>query len=204
MYNSNHQNFEKMLSPKKKKRKYNDGNQSSGNLQVYSPTTSSGMIPNKFNNRTINIIDRVIDLNRYNKNTGLYTLCRDWINATTSLNDMNKLTPNSLQKKSEEKLSQENPNAITRLPDPLTNENQEIDIDFLNENIKLNVRANEKSDIDLIKTLNVDDVIQTHALLKLHVNRWKLSRREWVNFYANQNKAYQNSYETLKSIYEDI
>ena len=194
-----------MLSPKIKKRKYNDGNQSGGNLQVYSPTTSSGIIPNRFNNRTINIIDRVIDLNRYNKNTGVYTLCRDWINATTSLNDANKLTPNSLQKKNEEKLSQENPNFITRLPDPLPNvENQQIDVDYLNENIKLNVRASEKSDIDLIKTLNVNEVIQTHALLKLHVNRWKLSRREWLNYYAIQNKSYQNSYEKLKSIFEDI
>ena len=44
-------------------------------------------------NKTINIIDRVLDLSKYDSQTSVYTLSRDWINATTSLNyDLNNKT----------------------------------------------------------------------------------------------------------------
>ncbi len=68
-------------SPKKKKRKYSvDGCNSNTNGTNNSQST----------NFSISIIDRVLDLNKYDKNTGLYTLARDWINATTSISDSNK------------------------------------------------------------------------------------------------------------------
>ena len=79
-----------------------------------------------------------------------------------------------------------------------------VTIEQLNENIKVNIRSSEESDIELIKRLNVDDELEMHALLKLHVNRWKMAKQEWFNYYSIQSKPYENSYQKLKAIFEDI
>lgn len=95
-FNQHHlSNFDRksVLSPKKKKRKYSvDNNNTINNLSL--ANNSSSLSSNRANsesntatNKTFNIIDRVLDLSKYNKDTGLYTLSRDWINATTSVNE---------------------------------------------------------------------------------------------------------------------
>ena len=256
---------DKILSPKKKKRKYNNMSptmmtmsSNSGNIYDSASLTPGKIITgdsflsavcNNNNNlasnqksqmslssisrtnsnlttstnaaaiRSINIVDRVIDMSKYTKSTTLYTMCRDWTNASTSLTITNNLDSSSVAtspfkstspKQGEKKSSsQEAASAkdVIALPDPVLDENDDeynISIEQLNENIRLNIRSSEESDIELIKRLNVDDELETHALLKLHVNRWKMAKREWFNYYSVQSKPYENSYQTLKSIFEDI
>lgn len=187
------------LSPKKKRRKYsNDGQHINANSQCLSNNPTS--------NFNISIIDRVLDLNKYDKTTGLYTLCRDWVNATTSINDSVKQTTDENDEKMMEVDEVADSYFITKLPEPIKENPLPITIKDLNESIKVNIRVSEKSDLELIKALNVneDETIQTHALLKLHMNRWKSARKEWVNFYAESNKPYKNSMDILNSILEDI
>lgn len=158
------------ISPKKKKRKY------SGDSFI---SNTNGTNISQGSNFSISIIDRVLDLNKYNQNTGLYTLARDWINATTSISDSNKKIKISDDNDDDKIMdidlnghkNEENSYFINKLPCPLIDKHTPS-IDALNESIKLNIRSSESSDIDLIKTLNVneDDSIQTHALLKLHVS----------------------------------
>jgi hypothetical protein len=261
---------DKILSPKKKKRKYNNMSPTmmsmstnSGNIYDYTSLTPGKIITgdsflstgcNSNNNnlasnqksqmssssmsrtnsnlttstnaavaaiRSINIVDRVIDMSKYTKSTTLYTMCRDWTNASASLtNTSSNLDSPSVAsspfkstspKQGGEKKSgsQEATSAkdVIALPDPVLDEDDDeynISIEQLNENIRLNIRSSEESDIELIKRLNVDDDLETHALLKLHVNRWKMAKREWFNYYSVQSKPYENSYQTLKSIFEDI
>ncbi len=229
--NTTNNKLDKILSPKKKKRKYNNIspidnyaplslNSSAATKTItgdsfistgcgFSPNQSKASAPirtNSSSTRAANIVDRVMDIGKYSKNTPLYTMCRDWMNASTTLNE----NPKQISPKQHESKPSDNPNVVTSLPEPIssliTSDESEYDIDIvqLNENIKVNIRSNEESDLDLIKKLNVDEEIQTHALLKLHVNRWKLARREWFNYYNVKSKPYQNSYQTLKSIFEDI
>ena len=143
-------------------------------------------------------------------------MCRDWTNASASLNDA--ISPSSSLKqispKQEKKSSSQEMTSIkdvTILPEPVPycggggdEDDYNVTVDQLNENIRVNIRSSQEADIELIKRLNVDDELETHALLKLHVNRWKMAKREWFNYYAVQSKPYENSYQTLKSIFEDI
>lgn len=194
------------ISPKKKKRKYSVD----GLSAIQNETTNS-----QSSNFSISIIDRVLDLNKYDQNSGLYTLARDWINATTSISDSSKKTKMSDDTDGDKLMdvdhdlngqkNEENSYFINKLPNPLCDE-QKTSITALNENIKLSIRSSESTDIDLIKTLNIkeDDSIKTHALLKLHMNRWKSARKEWINFYKETNKPYKNSLAILNSIIEDM
>jgi len=194
------------ISPKKKKRKYSVDGLSA---------TQNGTNNSQSSNFSISIIDRVLDLNKYDQNTGLYKLARDWINATTSISDSNKKVKMSDDNHGDKLMdvdidmngqkNEESSYFINNLPNPLVDE-KKPSIAVLNENIKLNIRSSENSDIDLIKTLNIneDDSIQTHALLKLHMNRWKSARKEWINFYNETNRPYKNSLTILNSIIEDM
>ena len=142
-------------------------------------------------------------------------MCRDWIHATdtVSIDPSKQSSPSSSASKQANAKLADNSNAVTKLPDPIPltslqdsmdSDEYNVDIEQLNENIKTHIRSSEHSDLELIEKLNVDEVIQSHALLKLHVNRWKAARREWFNYYAVQNRPYENSYHALKSIFEDI
>lgn len=218
MFNLGNLDRKSVQSPKKKKRKYsvdgnansfanpnasgvNQGHQSHHNGSFLHGNSASA-------NQTINIIDRVIDLGKYDKNVGLYTLCRDWINATTSINPARSRSATNDSKNSpvDANTEDENSYSITKLPEPVSSSKTTDleEITKLNEHIKNNIKCSESNDVELIKSLNVDEVIQTHALLKLHVNRWKQSRKEWLNYYKKSNEPYKNSYDTLKSIFEDM
>ncbi|CAF0841037.1 unnamed protein product [Brachionus calyciflorus] len=187
-------------SPRKKRRKHSvdnlNGNISPSGLSQNVSTTQQNQ-----NQTTINIIDRVLDLSKYDKDTGLYTLTRDWMNATTLVNDSKLLKKEFVQ--NDEPIRNENSYYINKLPEP--NKDQEtMSIDELNQDIKRNIKSSEKSDLDLIDSLNVDEFMQTHALLKLHVNRWKQTRKKWLNYYSDSNRPYKNSYDCLKSIFEEF
>lgn len=193
---SQHDSRQRLSSPKKKRRKYS--NETSASTSGHSLSSSVGRT--QTSNLNISIIDRVIDLNKYDKHTALYTLCRDWINATTSIAvDSTQPTEEIID------LGTHDTDTITALPDPVQDEITEtMSIASLNERIRTEIRASEKSDLELIKTLKVnnDDAIQTHALLKLHMNRWKSVRKEWVGFYAEKNRPYKNSLDILNTIFE--
>ena len=223
---------DKSLSPKKKKRKYNymSPTMISSNIETTTTTTTpnkpitsdsfisticsmqklsnSSFTRNNSNQsiRSLNILDRVLDTSKYTANTTLYTMCRDWTNATGSIND----SPNSSLKQQQPSPKQDKKSSqdVTVLPEPLCDDDGDefsnVTIEQLNENIKVNIRSSQESDIELIKRLNVDDELGMHALLKLHVNRWKMAKREWFNYYSVQSKPYENSYQTLKAIFEDI
>jgi hypothetical protein len=245
-FNLSDTKLDKILSPKRKKRKLNNispttsSNSNVANLYDHSykaitgdsflttttgnfltpkasnifSQSSSGSNNNKNNNnRTVNLVDRVIDISKYTQNTTLYTMCKDWTNASGTINQKTQSSPIKKDILDSTTASTANSNTmITKLPDPVALNH--LDEDFnefnvsigeLNDNIKVNIRSSEESDLDLIKQLHVDDInLETHALLKLHVNRWKLVKREWFNYYNLQSKPYQNSYETLKSIFEDM
>ena len=190
------------ISPKKKKRKYSV--EAPVNNQFVANTSSKQPSANL----NINIIDRVLDLNKYDKNTGMYTLCRDWINATTSISEQPNVASSSLGSDEEKIVIDQADGTITQLPNPISSELIEGTdrINDLNENIKNKIRLSEKNDLELLKSLNVnadDSVMQTHALLRIHVNRWRMVRKEWTNFYKDTNKPYQHSLNILKSIFED-
>ncbi len=136
----------------------------------------------------------------------MYKLCRGWMNAST----------NTIDKKNEKNVESEDENIddlevgadeldhfITKLPEPIKLKSN-LTIEQVNANIKNEIRVTTQSDMELIKSLNVNDVIQTHALLKLHVNRWKLSRIEWLKYHNEKNKPFKNSHDVLRSIFEEI
>lgn len=210
MKDLNSNDHDRKISPKKKKRKYNiDSVATNINVQQHNLNNQRSN-----NNLSINIIDRVLDLSKYDKNTGLYTLSRNWINATTSIND-SKNNDHLINKNftSSTRLSNEDNNDldsfyITSLPEPSVKDLNQIEsINKINEDIEIDIRSSEKSDIDIINSLNLtsdDYLIQTHALLKLHVNRWKSARKEWLNYYKKTNEPFKSSYDILKSIYEDV
>lgn len=75
----------------------------------------------------------------------------------------------------------------------------------LNGKLAESVRETQANDLEIVKSLNVDDqVIQAHALLKLHVNRWKVVRNEWISLYNRSNGRYKESETVLKSIFEEL
>lgn len=187
-------NFNHNKSPKKKKRKHSVENFAANANKTDRSAAQAA------NNTTINIIDRVLDLSKYEKETSLYALSRDWINATTMVTDFK----NSKKESDQEDQDQPNDeNFVYKLPSPKQQSHQ-LDIADLNEEIKQSIRLSEKSDLELISSLNVDEYMQTHALLKLHVNRWKQARNKWINYYRESNKAYKDSYCCLKSIFEEF
>lgn len=187
-----HSNFNHNKSPKKKKRKHSVDNCAVNSNRADRSASIAG-------NNTINIIDRVLDLSKYDKETGLYTLSRDWINATTMVSETKNANKESIMSDTDQ---HNNDYFIYSLPGPIS-ELQTQDIRVLNEDIQKSIRTSEKSDLDLISGLNVDEYIQTHALLKLHVNRWKQARNKWLSFYKDSNRAYKDSYSCLKSILEE-
>ena len=158
--------------------------------------------------RTINIVDRVMDISKYTQHTPLYAMCRDWMSASASV--VEPLPPKLASPRSENlKISEDSTSDVTSMPEPTPLSDEMIDescasIEHVNEHIRANIRSSQECDLDLIKRLNVDEVLETHALLKLHVNRWKLAKREWFNYYSVQSKPYENSYLKLKSIFEDV
>lgn len=96
---------------------------------------------------------------------------------------------------------------VYTLPDPSQNEEIEVNlkaIEELNSNLAEKVRSSQSDDMEIIKSLNVDDQLQAHALLKLHVNRWKVARKEWARFYKDTNSRYKDSEDLLKAIYEEF
>jgi hypothetical protein len=185
-------------SPKKKKRKYSIDNASNEceSISCNNPNTQRN---NYLNNGSINIIDRVLDLTKYNKNTSLYALARDWLNASNQI----KQKPQKPQTSQEQVVNEDENYFVNKLPPPSSTQ-ADISIKELNERLDLNVRSTARNDLELIETLNVEDTIKSHALLKLNVNRWKLVRKEWLRFYAEKNKPYKESYDILRSIYEEI
>ena len=221
---------DRLVSPKKKKRKYNTISPTNPNT-TYKVDSFLSTAQNSSSNkasqgssmfransslgRTVNVVDRVLDVNAYTKDTPLYTMCRDWIHATDTVSSdpSKQSSPSSSASKQANAKLVENSTFVTKLPDPVPlnslqdntdSDEYNVDIEQLNENIKTHIRSSEHTDLELIEKLNVDEVIQSHALLKLHVNRWKAARREWFNYYAVQNRPYENSYHALKSIFEDI
>lgn len=224
MSNMGEKKFHSTASPKKKKRKYSVDNTAAS-------AESASFMANDSVNRGIGVIDRVLDVSKYGKKSpSLYSLCRDWINASSTLsiasNEHNnqKLAAvncqdemkidedeSSTAEKSSPNASGENTYFIYTLPDPVRTSEQssaitaENSVQKLNENIKDKIRSQEQNDLELIRSLNLDDeFMKTHALLKLHVNRWKLARKEWNNHYKRTNFEYKNSADILKSIYEEI
>jgi hypothetical protein len=191
------------MSPRKKKRKYSSDNVASFSSVNYFNSEEAANTPQKScNTKTANIIDRVLDLSKYNAETGMYTLTRDWMNANTIVNDKSKRT--SLNSNEQMNTDDETEsNSITKLPDPDATQTC-ITIDQLNEEIGNEIRSGQANDMELIKSLNLDEFMETHALLKLHVDRWKSCRRKWITYYEQTNKPYKNSNDLLKSIYEEM
>ena len=90
----------------------------------------------------------------------------------------------------------------------------------MNAHIGRTVRASVSTDMDLIATTLSSlvsqqqqsqpqsaakkELMQTHALLKLHVNRWRSCRKEWHKYTQHANARYKNSHDLLKSIFEDM
>ena len=158
----------------------------------------SVQVHSKRNKSIVNIIDRVIDFSKYKEDTSLYSLCRDWTRATEKLNsDMDK---SSMASETEKDSSETNQLPIPSEPP----RDIGLEIAKLNETIQSKVRSSEDSDLDLIKVLNVDETTEVHALLKLHVNRWKSSRKEWLRYYETSNERYKETRDKLKSMFKGI
>ncbi len=170
----NQEENRKLMPPRKKRRKYTND---PSNIEDFAENTlvndedTNHQLANKYLN--MSIIDRVLDFNKYNENTSLYSLCRDWINATASNRD-NKIqqTTGNNQSEEQEDIGQtESSYLINKLPEP-ADDQENLSIKDLNEKIRAEIRASENTDLDLIKTLDVDNDVsmQTHVLLKLHVS----------------------------------
>ena len=95
-----------------------------------------------------------------------------------------------------------------QLPTPIKEEREEdigTAIKELNAKLAESVRKSQANDIEIVNSLNVDDqVLQTHALLKLHVTRWKVARKEWSRLQKNSSSRYKESRDILKSIFEEL
>ena len=97
---------------------------------------------------------------------------------------------------------------VYKLPDA-NDQEREVDINTevkeLNEKLGETVRQRQANDLEIVKSLNVEDpVFQANALLKLHVDRWKTVRREWIQLYNRSNSRYKQSEDVLKSIFEEL
>lgn len=219
MYSNN----SKVQSPRKKKRKYSIDN----NLSASSSTSIGFNLVNssisEAASRTVNIIDRILDFSKFSNadQADLYSLSRDWLratnmeprkkppplSATNNPEPMNIDSANNADEHSQSStISSDAP--VTKLPEPVYT-SQDVTcsaecIASLNENIAREIRASQEHDMELVDALNGDQFVETHALLKLHVGRWKKARRKWIEFYHETNKPYQNSSVILKSIFEEM
>ena len=174
-FNHSHfKNFDR-VSPKKKKRKYSAG--------IHQHDSGS-----------INIVDRVLDFSKYKPNTVLYVLCRDWMNATTSLNT-NYQRPNKQSKQESTETfdllntNKSNKNSVKSLPAPF---------DIKNENVEIVKRKTFDFNLNDFP-LTSDD---SKELLKTNVTRWKNVRKESIDNFNAENARYKESYDILKNIYE--
>jgi hypothetical protein len=169
-------NFERVSisSPKKKKRKHSGDNQLN-------------------DSSSINIVDRVLEFSKYKSNTVLYVLCRDWINATTSLNSSSRYNKQSKNEYNEENLDQNINNKsnyfINSLPSP---------IDIKLENVDKDKSISYNFDLNDIKE---DDKI---LLMKKNLERWKNIRKEKIKNHHIENERYKESHDILKNIYETL
>lgn len=157
-------------SPKKKKRKHSSDNQQDEITSVH-------------------IIDRVIDFSKYNNNTDLYLLARDWMHASESIGACNFNRSN----KSSQFLTNDNNNNnqnVYSLPKPLIKAKLEPDLDdYCKKSFDFN--------LDQIECENEN-------LLKENLKKWKSVRNEQLNFVKKENERYKESFDLLKSIYENI
>ena len=171
-------------SPKKKKRKHSD-------INNYHDSTS------------INVFDRVLDFSKYKSNTVLYVLCRDWINATTSVsssqrhskhfrndfNDINFDLNNQIVNNTSGSNSVKTLNsAIKSLPAP---------VDIKTENVE--ILKKKTCNFDLNELINGEK----NELLKNNLARWKNVRKESIKNFHAENSRYKESYDILKNIYEN-
>jgi hypothetical protein len=156
-------------SPKKKKRKY------SSDTQQQQQT----------DNTNISIIDRVLDFSKYDKNTGVYTLCRDWLHATTTPSD-----PTNTAFKQTKSFSQTESSA-------LANDIKSLPLPKNVQKVERRQQIIKSSDDMETSALNADD------LLRMHLIRWKAIRREFLARYITDNLSHKESYDILKNIYED-
>lgn len=93
------------------------------------------------------------------------------------------------------------PGPVQTSTEPITN----TEIEELNKKLEKTVRQTQMNDLEIVNSLKVDDqMTQTHALLKLHVNRWKTVRQEWNLLYKKSNARYIESENILKSIFEEL
>ena len=198
-----------MLASRNKRRKLSVENSSSGAVTkrmkiTYSDSKESSEDENDFvsvkseysnsHKTVVNLIDRVMDFKTYKVDTSLDCLCRDWARATEKLNTAIEAYQAPCKTATDAELPRP-----TEEPGDTGQE-----IAKLNETIRVKVRSSEKSDLDLIKVLSVDEATEIHALLKLHVNRWKSSRKEWLRYYESANARYQDARQKLKTIFEGI
>jgi hypothetical protein len=178
--------------------------------------------------RTFTLIDRIVDIAKYKNNQSIYTMCRDWMNSSNILSKEKMLAANktspAIDETDEEKSAAEGKTDsyfIYSLPDKSTEDTDdqsaqgegrgggaggEDPVVKLNQSIKETIRCTEHDDLELIQSLNLDDdqCVKSHALLKLHVNRWKLARKEWMGFYRTSNRPYKKTTDVLRSIFEEI
>ncbi len=77
----------KLMPPSKKRRKYTNEPSNIDELLIDNNSHDETSHQDSSNIFCLNIMDRVLDLNKYNEKTTLYSLCRDWINATASIAD---------------------------------------------------------------------------------------------------------------------
>jgi hypothetical protein len=194
------QQHQKALSPRKKKRKYSSDNNTASFATANSfdmiGVGSAGSAARGHPKQTTSIVDRVIDLSKYDSKTGLYTLTRDWMDVPRTAN------PVSGQQTS---TASTDDSFVTSLPGPIRDETTAcITIEQLNAEIGKQIRSGQADDLELIKSLNLNEAMETRALCKLHVGRWKSCRRKWIDYYEQSNRAYKNSSDLLKSLYEEM
>ena len=173
-------NFERVSisSPKKKKRKHSGDNQQNDGT-------------------SINIVDRVLDFSKYKSNTVLYTLCRDWINATTtsvssSTGRFNKQSKNDFNfDLTNDEISIKN-KIIKSLPAPVADNKHE------------SVARMEKKKVFSFNLNEFQNGEQQAVLLRKNVEKWKNVRKESIKNFKAKNERYKESYDILKNIYENI
>lgn len=184
------------FSPRKKKRKYSITDNQQYEL------------------KNINIVDRVLDFSKYHENTGLYTLCRDWINATTCI-DSSNLNNNEITKLNMYLSSSQ---SLTNDSNKFKNQSNEDEINITNDDGSIRqLPIPKETDIkdvelfnNLIKKINDNDfnenvnVNNKNELLKSNLNRWKSVKNEWSNYYRRTGRKYKETYDILKNIYEEI
>ena len=189
------------LSPRKaKKRKL-----SSTDCRAFVNNSSTS---NELSKNHVNIIDRLVDVDKLKADKSLYALTREWLLASTSI-QAGKNESNSMQQQKQSDDDDEGDgeeDLITKLPEPLSL-SCEPTVKEMNEEIRISIRSTDANDLNLISSLNLSPSkreLETHELLRLHVNRWKATKKEWIKYYEATNLRSRASYDLLKSLYEEI